>query len=244
MKIIALILLVPFLITAQNNESKSLLELKSSASLIPIEMPDTDEDEYKSRKKSVALAMLYSALLPGMGELYGGDYGFGKFLTIADGVLWISYIGVNSYANSMEDNYKSYATSIGSANVEGKDGKYFADIGNYLDIDQYNNRQELDRNFKEVYDETTHYWKWAGQAERTEYRGMWKSSETAYNNLRFIVGGLILNRVISIINAVRITARHNNNLKEELDWDLSFGIKNEVTLPPSYNLQFRTSLDF
>jgi hypothetical protein len=73
---------------------------------------------------------------------------------------------------------------------------------------------------------------------------MWKSSETAYNNLRFIAGALILNRVISMINAVRIVAKHNNNLKEELGWELSFGIRNEITLPPSYTLNFRTSLGF
>lgn len=244
MKKIALIFLIPVLIVAQNNQTKSLLELKSSAAFIPIEVDDFDQDEYKSHKKSVALAMLYSALLPGMGELYAGDYSFGQYLTITDAFLWGTYIGVNSYAGSMEDNYKSYATSIGSADVEGKDDKYFADIGNYVDIDQYNRRQELDRNFIEVYDESTYYWKWDGQLERSEYRGMWKSSETAYNNLRFITGALILNRVVSIINAVRIVAKHNNNLKEELGWTIDFGVSNQLTLPPSYTLQFRTTLDF
>ncbi len=244
MKKLALLFLLPTLIIAQNNETKSLLELKSSASFIPVQIQDFDMDEYKSRKKSVALAILYSALLPGMGELYGGDYSFGKYLTIADGVLWGTYIGVNMYANNTEDNYKSFATSLGSADVAGKDEKYFADIGNYLDIDQYNRRQELDRNFTEVYDATTHYWKWADQAQRSEYRGMWKSSETAYNNLRFVVGALILNRVVSIINAVRVVSRHNNNLREELSWNLAFGMSNGLNLPPSYTLQFSTVLDF
>jgi len=244
MKKMALIFLIPVLIVAQNNQTKSLLELKSSASFIPIEADDFDQDEYKSRKKNVGLAMLYSALLPGMGELYAGDYSFGKYLTITDGVLWGTFIGVSSHANNLEDNYKSYATSMGSANVESKDDKYFADIGNYVDIDQYNRRQELDRNFAAVYDEATHYWKWDGQSERSEYRTMWKSSETANNNLRFIAGALILNRVVSIINAVRIVAKHNNHLKEELSWNVAFGVSNQLTLPPSYMLQFHTNLDF
>ncbi len=222
MKKLALIFLIPFLIVAQNNETKSLLELKSSASLIPIEVEEFGQDEYKSRKKSVALAMLYSALLPGMGELYAGDYGFGKFLTIADAFLWGTYIGVNSYASSMEDNYKSYATSMGSANVESKDDKYFADIGNYLDVYEYNHLKDLERNFHEVYNEETHYWKWSGVAQRSEYREMWKSSETANNTTRFIVGALILNRVASIINAIRLVNAHNKNLKKELE------VKNKI----------------
>ena len=120
----------------------------------------------------------------------------------------------------------------------------FNDVGNYVDIDQYNRRQELDRNFVAVYEEATHYWNWNGQSSRSEYRGMWKSSETSYNNLRFIAGALILNRVISIINAVRITSKHNNNLKAELGWNVAFGVSNQLTLPPSYTLQFRTTLDF
>jgi hypothetical protein len=73
---------------------------------------------------------------------------------------------------------------------------------------------------------------------------MWKSSETAYNDLRFIVGALILNRVVSIINAVRVVSKHNSNLREELGWNLAFGISNELNLPPGYTIQFRTNLDF
>lgn len=244
MKKFALLFILPAILFAQKNPSKSLLELKSQMNIQPVEQTKIFEDEYKTRKKSVGLALLYSALLPGMGELYGSDYSLGKYLTISDGVLWGVLIGYNAYSSNMEDNYKSFATSIGSAGVEGKDDKYFADMGNYLDIDQYNRRQELDRNFNEIYDDETHYWKWDGQAQRSEYRSMWKSSETADNNIRFVAGALILNRIVSMINAVRVVSKHNNRLKEELGWNVSLGVTNHVTLPKSLTLNFTTNIDF
>lgn len=238
--LLAAILIFSQVILAQTVEHKSLIELKSQ---IRLEQPDNTTvellDDYQSLKKSGGLAILYSLLLPGMGELYAGDYSLGKYLTIADGVIWGFLFGFNYYGKWQENNYKSFLNSNGVGNPVGKSEKYFADVGNYLDIDQYNRRQELDRNFNEIYSEDTHYWKWDGQAERREYRSMWKSSENSYNNIRFAAGALILNRVISIINAVRLVSKYNNNLQEELSWDLQFGVDSKPTLPTSLSLNFR-----
>jgi len=103
-----------------------------------ITIDNNKEIQYKQQKKKTGLAILYSALLPGMGELYAGGYSSGKYFTIADGILWGGLIGVNAYAKSRENNYKSFAQAYGSVNVNGKDDKYFADIGSYIDIYQYN----------------------------------------------------------------------------------------------------------
>ena len=121
----------------------------------------------------------------------------------------------------------------------GKNEKYFADIGNYVDVYEYNRTQELSRNFDQVYDEETHYWKWDGNAQRSEYRSMWTSSESAYNNIRFAVGALILNRVISAINAVRLVSAYNKRI-ESNDWNVSVGLNNHPNLPTSINLNFVT----
>ncbi len=194
-----------------------------------------------TQKKKTGLAIIYSLLLPGMGELYAGDYSLGQYLTIADGIFWGSLFGFNIYGNRMEDNYKSFAKSVGGANVASKDDKFFADMGNYLDIDQYNRRQKLDRNFAELYADNERYnWKWDSQSQRREYRRMWKSSENAFNNVRFAAGALILNRIASIINAVRLVSRHNKEVDEELTWKLSFGLQQKELLPTQLMMNFQT----
>jgi hypothetical protein len=64
-------------LTISNHHPSSIIH--HSSSIIQYQVSDT-------QRKSPALAILYSILLPGMGELYAGDYSSGKYFTIADGV--------------------------------------------------------------------------------------------------------------------------------------------------------------
>ena len=66
----------------------------------------------------------------------------------------------------------------------------------------------------------------------------WSSSESSYTNVRFVVGALILNRVISAINAVRMVPAYNKNLPKELSWNVSVGVENHSTLPSSITFNF------
>ncbi|MBU1095776.1 MAG: hypothetical protein CVV23_10525 [Ignavibacteriae bacterium HGW-Ignavibacteriae-2] len=234
-----ILLLFCITLTAQENH-KNIYELKSRLIKPVFLQEDEAQLQTSSGKKKSGVAILYSILLPGMGELYAGDYSLGQYFTAADGVLWAALFGFNIYGNNMMDNYKGFAVSTGGANVKGKNDKYFADLGNYLDIDQYNRLKELDRNFSEVYYSDSYYWKWADQAERKEYRKMWKSSENAFNNVRFAAGALILNRIVSAINAVRLVSRHNRNIAEETSWNLNFGLDKKEFMPTEMvmNLKF------
>jgi hypothetical protein len=189
-------------------------------------------------KKSVGLGVIYSLLLPGMGELYANAYDVGKYFTIADGVLWGTFIGMNIYANWQETNYKSYAETRAGISNENKDETYYATISQYSSIDSYNDEKALERNFDEMYDRDFYFWKWNTTEERQEYRDMWTSSEQTRNDTRFIIGGLILNRVASAINAARLVTSYNNRLEEELSWNFSVGFVNRPTLPTSISFNF------
>ncbi len=177
-------------------------------------------------------------LLPGMGELYANGYESGKYFTIADGVLWGTFTGFDLYGNWQAKNYKSFAESKGGVKLDNKDADYFANIGIYQSLDEYNSVMELNRNFEKVYNPSTHYWNWSSQDQRKEYRDMWTSSEAAFTNVRFVVGALILNRVISAINAVRLVSAYNKNLPKELSWNISVGVENHPTLPSSITFNF------
>ena len=59
--------------------------------------------EQPSGKKNAGLAILYSLILPGMGELYAENYESGKYFTIADGVIWGFVAGFNIYGNRQEN---------------------------------------------------------------------------------------------------------------------------------------------
>ncbi len=240
-KFILLIFLFSVVVCGQKLPEKNLFELKTELGKIKPEEKNPIEAQFKLKKKKPGLAILYSVLLPGMGELYAGDYSTGKYFTIADGVFWGVLAGFNIYAVRQEDNYKAYAKSHARVNPAGKDDKYFADIGNFMSLENYNNQKKLDRTLNEVYSEDTHYWKWHTQSERKEYRNTWKSSENAYNNIRFAAGALVLNRIVSAINAVRLVSKHNKQLKKDLGWQVSFGVDQLPETQPFLTLNFHTS---
>jgi hypothetical protein len=197
--------------------------------------------DLSKEKKSAGLGIIYSLLLPGMGELYADSYSSGKYFTIADGILWGTLIGFSAYSSWQESNYMSYAAARAGVNNNNKDDNYYSIIGDYSSIYAYNNEKALERNFDQMYNEQQYYWEWNSTEERRTYRDMWTSSEQASNNIRFVVGGLILNRVISAINAVRLISSYNKRLEEEVSWNFSVGFMNQPNLPTSIALNVRKS---
>ncbi len=191
-----------------------------------------------SDKKNPAIAILYSFLLPGMGELYAGDYSSGKYYTFADGLLWGTFAGFEIYANNQMNNYKAFAKTNAGALTDGKDADYFATIGIYPNIDEYNTAMLLNRNFDKTYNPVTHSWNWINPDQRKEYRDMWTSSESAFTNVRFVIGALILNRIISVVNAVRLVSAHNKNINSQASWNIYLNVEMKETASKSLTLNF------
>lgn len=244
MKLFFLLIFLSSAIFAQTENTNSILELKNS-----LKSSDTDFEnskvnliyDYDSEKKSVGLGIVYSLLLPGMGELYADAYDVGKYFTIADGVLWGTFIGMEVYSNWQQNNYQTYAASNAGVNNSGKDDDYYSTIANYTSVFSYNEEKALERNYDEMLDPETDFWKWNTTSERQTYRDMWTSSEQTSNDIQFVVGGLILNRVASAINAARLVTAYNNKLKDELSWNFSVGFANQQNLPTSLTFSFQKS---
>ena len=108
-------------------------------------------------------------------------------------------------------------------------------------MERGNDEKALERNFDEMYDTEIYYWKWQNTEDRKTYRNIRTSSEQTFNDLRFVVGAMILNRIASAINAVRLVASYNSSLSEEMGWNLSVEMRNNINLPTSLNLNFQTS---
>ena len=246
MKLFCLIaILTSTILFAQTSDYKSIQGLKNSVKLSDESFHDDNVSlsyDYNSEKKSVGLGIVYSLLLPGMGELYADSYDIGKYFTIADGILWATFIGMNVYTNWQEDNYQTYAASNAGVENNNKDADYYSTIGNYTSVFSYNEEKALERNYDEMLDPEVYFWKWSTTSERQTYRDMWTSSEQTSNDIRFVVGGLILNRIASAVNAARLVTAYNNKLKDELSWNFSVGLMNQQNLPTSLTFIFQKSL--
>ncbi|MBI9072575.1 MAG: hypothetical protein JEY94_13315 [Melioribacteraceae bacterium] len=233
-KISILVLLLSTISFAQGFNTNTLMELKQNLKVDESLMQSQSNPVFQ--KKKTGLAIIYSLLLPGMGELYAGGFESGKYFTIADGVLWGVLAGMNIHASNKEDDYKSYAEANGGVNLDGKTEDFFASVGIYISQEDYNHAKSLNRQFDKMYDGTEDYWKWENSSARKEYRELWKSSEESYNNIRFVAGALVLNRLVSAINAVRLVTKHNK--RQDVTWNVSMGMRNYESMPSTLNLNF------
>ncbi|MGB2959628.1 MAG: hypothetical protein WBD30_12145 [Bacteroidota bacterium] len=168
-------------------------------------------------KKSPFLASLYSLVLPGMGELYADGFSTGKYFLIADGVLWLTLVAFELHGNALRDDARAYSVAAAGVNPAGKDDQFFVDVGNFINIDDYNQKKLRDRNPARLYDATTGYaWSWTTDADRMTYRDQRVASENMYNNKKFVIAALVVNRVASAINAARSAVSYNNALEQAM----------------------------
>lgn len=243
MKKLILILLftAPFLYS-QTNGDLAFLKFKNEAVQIkPAQSQVSLLNSVKLEKKNPGLAICLSILLPGMGELYAGSYEDGKYLTIADAVLWGTVVGLNSYGSWKRDNYKSFAQTYAGISPDGKDDNFYANLCDYVTVEDYNRYEDLQREYSLVYNTTKYYWNWGTDNHRKEYRDMWRTSEQALNSIRFAVGALILNRIISVVNAVRLVTAHNKKVDQQNTIDISFSPNYLENIPAGLSMNIRAS---
>ena len=186
----------------------------------------------ETEHKSPGLAVLYSLLLPGMGELYAGDYGAGKYFTIAEGVLAVGAIGLDRYGNWIKDDARQYAVTHAHSGVDGKDDLYFSVIGDYQSVYEYNEAVLRSRDPQKVYDpHSSSYWSWDTPGNREQYRHLRVSSDERFNDARFVVAAIAVNHIVSAINAARIAIRHNGSTEESGRMDIHAGIIGGIAQP-------------
>ena len=168
-------------------------------------------------KKSVGLAVFYSLLLPGMGELYAEGFSSGKYFLIAEGVLWLGYAAVEIHGNGLRDGARSYAVAHAGADVAGKDDDFFVDLGNFMTVEEYNEKRLRDRELERVYDPAAGYsWRWDSDASRLAYKDQRIASENMYNNRKFVGIAILVNHIVSAINAARCAIAHNRAQEDVL----------------------------
>ncbi len=204
---IALIIL--FVSPVPGSAQGQMFRLRSELSA-PFQSVQQQQELLQVEKKSGATAVLYSLLLPGMGELYADGFDDGKYSLIAEGGLWLTYFSFRQYGDWIQKDARNFASVHAGAQINGKDDQYFVNVGNFTDTYEYNAKKLRDRELNRVYSLDGGYnWNWDSDANRKEFRAMRVSSERVLNNSQFVIAAVIVNRVVSAINAARLTRLYN-----------------------------------
>ncbi|HUI66062.1 MAG TPA: hypothetical protein VL126_14550 [Bacteroidota bacterium] len=175
-----------------------------------------------TQSKKAGLAALYSLLIPGLGELYAGDFSSGKYFLIAEGVLWVTYGAFEIYGNSLRADARLFAVAYAGVDPTGKNDQFYVDVSNFLSVSDYNDKKLRDRTPNLVYDPAQGYgWLWQSDALRASFRDQRIRSEDMFNNTKFVGAAILVNHVASAINAARAAIAHNAALNA-LMGDLRF----------------------
>lgn len=182
-----------------------------------------DESVSKNQDKSWYLAMGASALLPGMGELYLGEKKFVRPFVWTDIALWFTAIGSYAIGERYITSAHHYAVRHAGLTSDSRSVSMLNTVGDYRsrsgvagqnsspDMDEDYNQAQLraGKDIDEDLDEDIQ-WDWGSSdnSETSEHIDEFKSRLRHYRVSRIVfqvsVGALLLNRVISMLNTIRV----------------------------------------
>jgi hypothetical protein len=204
---------------------QSKLKIEMSARMTSTPVVSTSlamEPQSDAPKKSIMLAIAYSLVLPGLGDLYAENFKTGKYFMGADAGLWLTYGGIRIYGQWLKDDAKTLAVQRASANFDGKDAKFEVNVGNFADVLSYNDAKLRNREFDLVYDPKSNFaWQWSSDGDRLHYKDLRNRGEGTLRNSQFVLGALFLNRVIGAISAVRSVSAYNRSVQMLGSWQLN-----------------------
>lgn len=179
-------------------------------------------------RKSPWLAVAASALLPGLGERYLGETGRAKAFFLVEGAIWTTFTTYRIQGETRKSRFIEFAERRGGA-ARDQVSDYYEHIGFWNSLEEWHDIVRRDaRAFfpddpsaqEEFFERNKRYdesqsWEWVDFETRQRYRQLRSKSERAYRNSRLALGGALLNRFASMVDALATTRRVNREANQE-----------------------------
>jgi hypothetical protein len=167
-------------------------------------------------------AVLYSLLLPGLGDYQLGNKGRATAFFAAEGIIWISYATFEVQGHQREDDYQQLAVQFAGVSRTGHSDAFYADVREFDNSDLYEadvkntGRQDLFNQSGSIEsinaDALENYyvanrvsdfepWKWESLDRRLQYSEVRSSSKTSYRRADYMLAAAVANRVVSALVA-------------------------------------------
>ena len=172
--------------------------------------------------------LIKSLILPGWGELSQGDKKRGKIFLYSESLLVIGAYSFNSLSDIYRSDYITYAKVHADVDINSQDYMFALDVGSDDNIGNFNHikRQGISTEMRvdsngniireygrEVYPEGTKYdWNWNSDSNRQKFNSMRIKSINYEKYVTFALAGMILNRVISLIDVMIISRNMDANI--------------------------------
>lgn len=149
-------------------------------------------------------AFFRSLILPGWGHYYtdSDNWGRGALHLGADILLISGYAGLTIRSSNLEEKFITLANLRAGVDIDGRGRTFQLAIADFNNLQEYNNFQLRSRNWNGLIDEVPeNEWSWISEEDRLKYNELRADREAARNQLPAIAALLVLNRVLSAVNA-------------------------------------------
>lgn len=160
---------------------------------------------------------LSSLLIPGWGQYKQDRTDKALIFFGFEAVMWGGIFATRAYSKSLAQDYRVYAEVHAGINSDGKNHDYFVDIGNYDSMTQFNEVQQLERDYDSIYSGDNYEWSWDSENNRNTFEDLRIQSDRFKHNAVYFAGAIVVNHLVSAIDAARFN-RLNQNLKAGIDF--------------------------
>ena len=163
-----------------------------------------------------------SFIVPGWGEKSLNHDKRGNILLFTEFALWAAFTYTDDQYSSYKNNYIVHGEYFADVNWNNKNDLYAANVGNYtcLSFDDcgdeaFNIIKAQNFLYEDMYPEGEGFdWNWESRDERLKY-DTWRNKSKNYNDMKgFIIGGMIVNRIISVFDVIIL--KRKNTLTSRL----------------------------
>jgi len=150
--------------------------------------------------------MVKSAILPGWGEAAMQNSKRARIFRLTEISLITASISAYTFSGHYTNRYESFAVEHAGVDARGKDHQYWVDIGNYTDLTSHNDEHLRFRDLDNLYVENDGWdWNWDSKDNKNTFETMRIRSDNLAMTGKFIIGGIVLNHIISAIDALYLT---------------------------------------
>jgi hypothetical protein len=204
------------------------LKLDSSAEpgfLATAAQPEESPAGEAPRRSTGKKALLYSLLVPGMGELSMGEKGRAIGFFVAEGLIWTNLVYWKVAGGLRKDDYVEQAMLNAGVGVDKESDDYWRVVGQFersSGSGPGSYEEELRREARDLFPGDPaaqdafvagklptgdRAWEWSSSGLQDSYQSTREGSRRAFNRAQYSFAAAILNRVVSVIDVQLLRRR-------------------------------------
>jgi len=193
---------------------------------------EEDKVEGPSHTGDKVKAGLFSAIIPGTGQLYNGQNTKGYIMLGIEGAIWISYFVFDSQGDARMESAEEWAGIYAGTSGE-HENSYWQNVGHHMDSDEYNESRL--REARALEESPTGLiapndaWQWVNEDRKDSYSRIRSDGNSAYDRRDFMILFAVVNRAVSVVDAVLNAGKDDGVLETEV-----LGMNMELEMLPSF----------